>query len=76
MLQPLLCPQPSQDCQEVPSYLLRDLYQNRGRYLCVHLACPMDKIPFEYNKFGLESFHINRTIVKMLKINLQPPATV
>ena len=34
----------------------------------------MDKIPFEFNKFGLECFHINRTIVKMLKLNLQPVA--
>jgi hypothetical protein len=32
----------------------------------------MDKIPFEFNKLGIESFHINRTIVKMLKLNLQP----
>jgi hypothetical protein len=33
----------------------------------------MDKIPFDFSKHGLEGFHINRTIVKMLKLNL--PAT-
>ena len=68
--------QSSPYCQKVSTYLLLRLYQNFWRYLFIEVACPMDKIPFEFAKLGIESFHINRTIVKMLKLNLQTTATV